>query len=212
MRRLFPAFLLVLAACDNPVSYSGYLMAPYFPFDGERTWEFASTDTSLEYRLIATLDSEFEQGMGGSVSVYTVSYERKCANDAGSCTDGWVRDIRWSSNGGEGILIWGYEDGSGSVAFDPPVMLADAEMLADQTVTTTTGGATWTSTFHGLDTCPVTWTSEWGARCTHFDLDDGGANHAIAGEYWAITQYNVVAFQLAGDSGVWQLDYATYNP
>jgi len=208
---LTPILLVALAGCDNPVTYSGYLMAPYFPFDGERTWEFASTDTSLDYKIVGTLDSNFETMNDGVSDVYTVKYDKKCNNDATGCSDDWVRSMRWSTDGQYGTLIWSVENAAGSTPFDPPLQITQPEMLSGDSVSTTTDGATWTSTFQGLDTCPVTWTSDWGDQCAHFVVDDGGAGHGIVGDWWTITQYNVVAWKLADDTGTWQLDYATYT-
>ena len=208
-------FLLVLAACDSPVTYSGYQMDRYFPFDGQgRTWEFESTDAAVDHRIVATLDTAFATHEDGYTRIFSVTYDKDCKADDGSCTDAWIRDVRWSSDAVEGVRIWGYETAAGTVSYDPPIVLADPEMLADEFVTTETGGVTWTATFLGNEVCPVIWTSEWADSCIHISLDDGDGNPAtgeyLAGDYWAITQYNVVGMRLTSDTGTWQLDYATY--
>ena len=213
MRAAF--ILLVLAACDSPVTYSGYQMERYFPFDGAgRTWEFESTDAAVDHRIVATLDTAFETHSDGYTRIYSVTYDRDCKEEGGACTDGWIRDVRWSADAVEGVRIWGFETDAGTVVYDPPIVLAEPEMLADESVETTTGGVTWTATFHGNATCPVLWTAEWEDQCIHITLDDGDGNGSageyLAGEYYAITQYNVVAMKLTADTGTWQLDYATY--
>ncbi len=206
---LAPVLLLALAACENPVSYGGVQMRPYFPFDGARTWEFVSSDTSIGYRLLGTLEAETTTGHDGDVEIFTVAYSRKCPQSAVDCTEDWIRDVRWSAHSYHGIEIWGYESPSGSVVYNPPLKFALGEMLGGDQTTTTTGGSVWTSTFEGLATCPVTWTAEWGDRCARYTLETDGTDTLLAGEWYAITQYNVVAFQLTSDTGIWQLDYAT---
>ena len=120
--------------------------------------------------------------------------------------------MRWSADDDHGVEIWGFSSPIDSVDYDPPIRLANPLMLPLSSASTVSGGLTWEARFLGHDTCPVTWTSEWDDRCIHIRLDDGSNGSPIAGDYWAITQYNVVAFRLSDDSGTWQLDYATYNP
>lgn len=207
--RLAPLVLL-LAACDNPITYGGYQMEQYFPFDGERTWEFVNTDTTLGYKLKATLDST--PTMEGAQEVYSVTYETLCVgDDTTGCTDTWLRDVLWSSDGIEGTFIWGYDTASGTTTYDPPLQITETDQLANSVVTTQTNGATYSVTFHGITNCPVVWTTEWENRCAQFTIDDGGAGDELAGDLWAITQYNVVGLQLADDPGTWQLSYATYQ-
>jgi len=207
------ALVVTLAACDSPITYSGYQMEQYFPFDGLRTWEYVSTDTSLPYKLVATLDPSFTTEQGGDIQVYRVSYEYVCVSED-PCTPAWVRDVLWSSDGTYGTRIWGFDTAGGTVSFDPSVQVTDGEMVAGASVVTDTGGDTWTSTFVGVETCPVIWTQEWGDRCVHLHLDDGDGDDDggswVAGHYWVITNYNVVGMELTDDTGQWQLSYATY--
>lgn len=208
---LLPA--LLLAGCDSSVGYVGYRMDEYFPFDGERTWEFTSTDTTLPYKLVATLDPEPETE--GGVEIFSIQYDRVCVSADETCTDARVRTVRWSSDAIGGTRIWGYENDAGAVSFDPPVQLTLPQMVPSETATTQLDGVTWTSTFVGVEACPVTWTSEWEDRCLHLHLDDGDGDATqgswLAGDYWAIVQYNVVGMALTEDTGTWQLSYATYS-
>ncbi len=214
MRSLVPVLgSLALSACGgSSVTYSGYSMSNYFPFDGSsRTWEFVSTDTTIPHKLVATLATPGTPSADGAM-VFEVDYETQCVQaDAEGCVDAWVRTLAWSSDGTRGTLLHSLETADGLTAFDPPIALTDDTMLVGDSVQTTTGGTTWTATFEGLDACPVVWTSEWGNQCIHLTLDDGGLGSELAGDYWAITQYNLVGFQLADDSGVWQLSNATFE-
>lgn len=208
--RALPLIALLLAGCDSEVTYSGFDMTRYFPFDGERTWEFVSTDTSIPYKLVSTMDSNHSTGPDGEF-VYAVSTSAVCV-DTESCTDAWVRSIAWSSDRTFGTRVHSLETPSGTTTFDPPLQMTDPDALTGDSVSTDVGGTEWTVTFEGLDTCPVIWTDQWGDQCIHLVLDDGGAGSELAGDYWAITQYNVVAFALAGDTGTWELSYLTFEP
>jgi hypothetical protein len=69
---------------------------------------------------------------------------------------------------------------------------------------------TYTSTFDVIvSECPIQWVDTW-TGCPKITLSDGGAEAPLAGEYYAIGGYNVVAMELTGDTGQWQLLYATY--
>ncbi len=210
MRLVATLPLVMLIACDGAITTSPLRIANYFPFDGERTWEFTNTDEAIEHRLYAVLDPEPLEGDGAPI--HRISYS-ECPG-SGECDDTTlVREIHWSNDSVEGIQIWGYETPSGKVDFDPPIFLSFAHMDPGESAVTTTGGADWTGTFHGLDTCPVTWTTQWGDSCLRFSLEGGSGADAehLAGEYWAITQYNVVAIDLDAEPGIWQLSYATWE-
>lgn len=213
-RSLVVLSLLAAAACDNPISYSGYQMTQYFPFDGERTWEYKNAETGVPYKIVGTLERNVDTSADGS-DMHRIAYERACLTDTESCTDGWIRDVLWSVDGQNGARIWGYEDEAGAVDFDPPVVVAESQMQAGESVSVDTGGTTWTSSFEGVEECPVTWTQEWGNSCLRMHVDDGDGDPAagspIAGDYWVITQYNVVGMQLTDHEAVWELSYATYE-
>ena len=203
---------LGVAGCDSTVTVSGFQMEQYFPFDGNRTWEFVSSDTSLDYRLVATLDPAFTAAEEGVTRIYGVSYHKTWEGEDASEPE-WVRDVLWSSDGTFGTRIWGIDTPAGTTSYDPPIQLTDNEQLAGTTETTTTGGVTFTSTFLGNEQCPVLWTEDWGNDCIRLSLDDGGTGTEIAGDYWAITQFNVVGMQVGADTGVWQLSWTevTYD-
>lgn len=208
--------VLLLAACAGNITYSGFAMADFFPFDGERTWEFTNTDASVGYTVHATLDSASE--MVDGIAVYTVRYTQcDLAGDSGDCTPvPWrLSEIRWSSGGGGGVLIHGYTDTSGPVTLAPPLMLAESQGAPRDVWTTDTAGQTFTSTFSSLSDCPVQMDVEW-TDCAHLDVDDDAdpataTTHPLAGQWVAVAGFNVIAMQLSGDPGQWQLSDATFN-
>ena len=185
-------------------------MDDFFPFDGARTWEYVSTDVSVPYKLIATLDSAFEEVDGKKV--YTVDYTYDCLDPKGKdCPDaGFVRAVRWSSSASGGVLLHSFEDISGRTNYDPPIALTSSRMIVGDVVSTETDGVSYTSTFDVIvSECPIQWVDTW-SDCPKLTLDDGGAGAPLAGVYYAIGGYNVVAMELTGDTGQWQLLYATY--
>lgn len=202
---------LLLAGCEpaDQFSYSGYAMSAFFPFDGSaRDWEYSNTDPLVDYTLVATLDTAY--ATIGNSKAYTISYETVCIDGASDCVGGPVRDVAYSSDGA-GTGIHSYSSAAdGTVSF-PPVRLTPDHMSPGEDVTTDVDGVIWTSTFVAIETCPVLWTDEWD-ECIHLRLDDGGSGSPLAGDYWAVTSWNIVAMQLADDTGQWKLTNANWTP
>lgn len=206
--RLFAAAAALLAGCSggSTYSYSGYVMENYFPFDGERTWEFVSTDTELTHKIVAELDPQ-PTTTGDGIEIYTIDYDLQCLEDGPLCDGGEpLRSVKWSADQTRGVLIHGV----GNESYEPPITLAAPKMAVGDTVETETGGTLFTASFDQITDCPVKWTDAWD-ECVWLHLDDGGAGVDVAGDYWAVTGYNVVAMQLTGDTGQWQLSYAVYD-
>lgn len=204
------AVLAGLGGCTGgSYQYDGYVMETYFPFDGERTWEFISSDSSLEHKIVATLDPN-PSSTADATEIYSIDYSLECLDQGPFCKDaGHLRTVRWSADQTRGVLIHSIEMATGTVNYDPPINLTTDRMAVGETVETDSNNTRWIATFQGIGECPVQWTSEW-SDCIHLSLDDGGAGSPLAGEYWAVSGYNVIAMQLSDDSGQWQLLYATY--
>jgi hypothetical protein len=213
MRGLWPArlgVLVALAGCGpgGAYSYDGYVMEGYFPFDGERSWEFISTDTTVGRKIVSTLDSTPEDG--ASHTIYTITSTRECLDVDPDCKGTeLLRDVRWSADQTDGVLIHSWDEGGTNTTFDPPLQLALPRMAVGEVAETQTNGVTYTSTFQAITDCPVQWTDAW-TECVQLVVDDGGAGTAPAGTWFAVSGYNVVAFQLTGDTGQWELLFATY--
>lgn len=205
------ACALAVAGCDPPApTYQGFVMATFFPFDGERWWMY--TQEGTEDRLKATLDPVYDETADGA-RVYTVTYTIECPDDA---ADDCVADpyrisqIKWSSDDEVGVMIHGVSgEATGEVVFNPPIQLAGKYGKIDDTVTTETGGLTWVGTFQDRVDCAVPYSAEFD-DCVLIHLDDDGdpttpGTHPLHGDYYAIAAWNVVAMQLTDDVDRWQL-------
>jgi hypothetical protein len=199
--RRFLALTLVLAACPppDPPPPGGPPMDDFFPFDGERSWTYESTDTSLSFRLVSTLVGEVGESDVGRI--YEVETARACAGTDPDCVDGELEHtLRWSSDGVAGVYVHGIDDAD----LDPPVRLTADQGWRDQTHTTDSGGRTWTSTIEGFEACPVAMSVDWDT-CVRIRVEADGDGAPLAGTWWANAGFNVVAFEREGDTGTWQL-------
>lgn len=200
-----------IAACAVAAGCGGYNQEfggspvwQMFPFDGDRTWDYISTDTALVYKLIVTSLDEPEVIDGRNV--YTLSYATECIGVSESCVDGEViRRVQWSSDVGNGVFIHGYDDGDGFTVLEPPLQVAEDTAKKDDAITTTTGGGNWTATMMGIESCPIKLTADW-PECGRFEVTtDAGDGYPVAGTYWATKGNGIAAFELATEAGQWQL-------
>jgi hypothetical protein len=200
---MFPPLLALAAGCaGNGFTFQGTPVWGMFPFDGERTWDYLSNDTAATYKLNVTSVGEAERVNGNNV--YTLTTLIDCLGSDPDCTDGELLYRKsWSSS--YGVHIWGYDVGIGKVEMRPPVQLAVDTMERDQVVETTTGGVVWTSTFLGIQDCPIKLIADWD-ECGVFELTvDGGDPFPVAGTYYATAGNGIAAFQHEGEDGRWEL-------
>jgi hypothetical protein len=203
--------LLALAACNppNPYTFGGSPVWELFPFDGSRTWTYINTDLELSYKMVAT--SVLEPEVRDQKNVYTVAYTQDCIANDPYCTGAVMRKIQWSSDIEDGVFIWGYVIGEGTIQeLDPPIQVALDTEKRDQFVDTDTAGATWTSTLVGEEPCPIAMNADWD-DCSQFEITvAGGAadfdGYPIAGKWWATKGNGVAAMEIVTDPGQWQLD------
>jgi hypothetical protein len=213
---LLPLVVLGLAGCnpENPYSFDGQKMSEFFPFDGDvRTWQFVNESEDVSNKINAEVLYEEATGKPGQ-RVYPVVYFSECPSNDPGCTDGeeFFR-IHWRSSDSEGVFIHGYSVAGGElVEFKPPLQVADSDGKVGDLVETKTGGANWTSEFTAIESCPVQMLVDW-ESCSRFRIEtDGADGYPLQGDWWAIVQYNVVAFQLDGDVGMWQLKQSKCDP
>jgi hypothetical protein len=201
--------LLVLTACHRPdLSITGMKTSPFFPTDGSRTATYVSDDATIADTL--QVDKIEPTETIDDREVVTFEYARS----GESLTS--IGDVKWSSVSGSGIKIFGYSEGTGGemIMFDTPVDFTDDDDYEkpNETITTTTNGYTFTSTFIDLQDCPVDWGLDW-IGCMHIKLDDGDGDDTagpfFAGEYWLVTRYGPAWMKLTGDTANWNL--ADYN-
>lgn len=205
------AVALWFSACQNGDQFvpRGYVMESFFPFDGVRTWEFTSTDSTATQRLEASMTGE-EVVLDDGTRTTEVRYDLVCIDpEDTSCEDAWVRSLVWSTTRHSGVVIHELHAPDGDVVFDPPVQFTGGEMTVGDVVTTEGG---FSSEFVAIEPCPVLWTDEWD-QCAkiHLDAPEGLAATHLSGDWWAVPSFNVVALDLASESAQWQLSFATYE-
>lgn len=209
------AFGLLACAGDDDLRFEGDDMAKYFPFEGNRTWTYKADDNTTPYLLIGRSAEESELTADGNTRVYTVNFTYQCFGAAEPCLEDLDEDnvpdltgaaaFSWSmsANSSSGVNVHAFD----GTTYDPPVRLADRQMSINESVETVSGGTTYTSTYEAQGACPAPyWRGSPPEDCVQLVLDDGGAGSAIAGEFWAIFQFNIVAFTRTADGVAWQLN------
>jgi hypothetical protein len=194
--------VLALAACGPPtVAGPGgppYVSAELFPFDGERTSTFRSTDEALSYELVVV--STPPPDVEDALNVYTVRTSRRCVANDPECVDGELYTTRWASRVGDGVFVYGWD----GVELDPPVRVANDRTGVGDVAETTTGGATWRSTMEGMFECPIAMSAEWDS-CARFVVEADTDGGPLAGTWWATKGNGVAAFERDGEAGRWEL-------
>jgi hypothetical protein len=178
-------------------------MIDFFPFDGGRDAEYVNDDTTVGWKMLAHMVPEPE-----------VVDNREIATFEYRMDDGTLLyAVKWSVRSHQPIQIEAWADGTGEfVTFDPPIAVADSAMLTGESVTTETGGMTFTGTYVGAEDCTVIWGGlEW-EDCAHIRLDDGDgddmAGPKFAGDYWFVTRYGQAWARTTGYTQPWKLsDY-----
>jgi hypothetical protein len=219
LRTMSLASMMVMAAgcpTNSNIRFEGDNTWEFFPFEGYRKWTYVSEDTSLPYMLVAETADESELLESGT-RVYTVNFRYDCVGAADPCIEDLDAD---GSPDLDGTLAWSWRMSASSIggvlihelggaSYDPPVQLADSSMFKGDSVVTESGGTTYTSTYVEQNLCPAPyWRGSPPDECALFRLEDGGAGSTVAGEFWSIYQFNIVAFTFEGEASQWQLrDY-----
>lgn len=191
--RLLPLALLAAGCTGNTVEFPGTNMTGFFEFQENLgyQWQFASDDTSLDYRMVSEIEDYL---IVDGKTHYTMVYRKDCINPNNvECPqDEVIRTLTMSSDF-SGVLVYGVDDQT----FDPPIVLSEQFMKVGDSVTT---GA-YTSSMPDIGECPVrlpNWTN-----CAQFDVT--GGDTALVGTYWAIQNFNIVAIEWADQPGRWEL-------
>ena len=196
-------FAVALLGCSgSSFQYAGHDVYKYFPLDGTRTWEYATTD---EVFLLA-VDKVEPTVTVDDVEVVTLEYSIK---------DPYVLrySVDWSSSSADGVMIHGYsdEETGESLSFETPIQFAEHEMVSGESNTVETDGYSFTSNFLSVETCTNHWTTDdW--QCLHFALlEDGEAELPFLGDYWIATRWGVSAMLSPGYENEWILTQGTYS-
>ena len=198
------AMLFVLGGCSGDApTYDGISMIDFFPFDGARDAEYVNDDTTVGWKMLAHMVPEPE--VIDNREIATFEYRK----DDGTL----LYAVKWSVRSHQPIQIEAWADGTGEfVTFDPPIAVADSAMLTGESVTTETGGMTFTGTYVGPEDCTVIWGGLDWEDCAHIRLDDGDgddmAGPKFAGDYWFVTRYGQAWARTTGYTQPWKLsDY-----
>lgn len=212
--RFFAVFAsaMVLCGCppDDQFEYGGLQTYDSFPFDGNRSWTWISTDQEVTYWLVGQTRSEDPDPENPDYRIYNVDYSTDCRGADPDCVEGEViRSVAWSSDINYGVYIHSWEEAGDRTEFDPPLVLAGKQMKPGDSVVTETAGYEWTATLEGIEACDVNLNVVWN-DCLRITLDDGDeddrTNVGLTGTYWAIKSQNVVTFELVGEGGRWRLN------
>lgn len=208
MRQLTVLCLSILgaAACNTTdPGFSGYQMERFFPFDGEIIgWTFGSRSAEVEFELDRTFDPALSEIVDGTTH-HTYTTSRRCIGDVEECGQGFAWEYVMSA-GGSGVFLHAYEYGDeGRVELDPPIALASGRMAGGDIVTSQeTDGHTWVSTFDTNEDCDQTLDVDW--DCGKFTLESDPPGHWLAGEWYAVSGYNIVSFKRTLDEARWRLN------
>ena len=205
MRTIALGSVLLLTACGNNQGPTLVRTTVWnlFPFDGQRTWDFVNESNEAPYRLMGSIVGDPD--IVGRRSVYAVSYVKECRFQGEDCVDGdEVLNLRWSSDPSDGVLLHGFTTDGFFSRLRPPVMLTSDTAQRNEVFTTTSGELEWSSTFLGIQDCPVTFTNEW--QCGVFELSTNAEEPVpVEGTIWAVRGHGIVGMELAGDYGLWRL-------
>jgi hypothetical protein len=169
-------------------------MKQYFPYDGRRMATYYGDPTgTLVAELIEPIDEVDDVEL--ATFTYTIDGELAAA-------------VQWASDD-DGIRIAGAAGETGEVGtYDPPIQLAFDRMQIGDCIATTTGDATYTSTFVGIEDIVVQWGMEW-EGAVHFSLTSDDADAFFLGDYWLVTRYGPGWMDLGGT--FWDLKYYEYE-
>lgn len=203
---LLCGLLVAAAGCGSEPELLGDQMRVYFPFDGTRTWSFISTNQSISYKVIATLEPA--RGQVGSEE-YPIRYTKRCVGNDPSCVDGeWLYTQWWRYS--SGAFMTAFDSPEGNTFFDPPLQFTTDRMVRTDTVETNTGGATWTVEFVGKEPCPSRWNAASLPDCVR--MTASGGTSAVAMTYFFVPDWMLGGFQWGDSPDTWQIERATYSP
>ena len=176
------------------------------PFDGQRTWEYVSSDEALPYKLVVEIFGPGEPGLLDAI-VYTLHYKQDCFLPDPACVDGEIlRIIKWSSDPVRGVMVHGFGDLGAMQDFDPPIKISADDANRGDSWETVTGGATWTSTYVGIENCDVAMVQTW-PECFRFEVEtDAGEGYPLAGTWWSAQANGVARMEIATETGQWKLN------
>lgn len=209
------AALVVLVApsgCAQPdFGTPGRLMDDYFELTNASEWTYVSTDDSFDWQNKA-VRSEEGVALDEDTTVYTRSHEVQCTESPG-CEPAFLYSIDWSTSPSDGAFIHGWQlpDMEEPRPAETPIRIVDNRMnVGDIETTEGVDGHAFTSEFTRLEACPTPGVPRFAEEtCVVLTVTSEPAGHWLAGTYWALTGWHVVAFERTDDTGRWELEAIT---
>jgi hypothetical protein len=200
---------LLLGACEGQkFDYDGETIYERFPLEGDRLWEYVNEDPSVEYSL--AIEKTGDVLVDGK-NVVTLSYTA-ISMDGGETL---MHEIDWSTDADDGIELWRWTDFTADPAgvateYSPPIQAAARQMNAGESVTTSTGGGTYTGQYTGLEDCPNNWSNDvW--ECARLTISSDIGGEPFTGEYWIAMSYGTSWMAPTEVGGKWVLSNALFG-
>ncbi len=201
-----PTLLIACQTSGGGYTYNGFVMNDYFPLDGERTWTYSQLQEDVAWKM--RVEKVSQTIYDGSTEIVTLEHYNDETGDL-------LYSVDWSSDSSTGIKVWGYSDEvtGDSVRYDPPVQVAEKDMLTNDSTETETDGRTFVSTFLGIQECSNDWRADW--DCAAIVIDDGDGDDLsgppFAGEWWMATSWGTSRFIPTGYTDAWVLASASFD-
>ncbi len=191
---------------------SGYPLLDYFPIDGGTMWRYTAASSSVLWEVTAEGGGEVE---GETVQVFSWRLGTEDALDEGTVPVAFEtfysaeeHDLYLhghASRGTEGDAALGNFPTTASYA-DPPITLAQDGMVYSETITTETGGNTYTSQLANEIDGLQTYGGGSFDGVLVLDVTDEGGTLPFAGSWYLANGYGLIQFQFAFDEGeTWTL-------
>jgi len=203
-----PVLMLFSGCAGESFKYPGETLWERFPLDGERKWVYIHDDPGVEYSLSI---EKVATSLSNGKDIVTLSYTA-VDSDGGEVL---LHEIDWSTHADDGVEIWRWTDYTTDSAgltteFSPPITFAERQMNSGDIVDTTTGGATYSAQYNGLQDCPNNWSNEpW--ECARIDLTSDVGGEPFTGEYWIAMSYGTSWIEPAELGGRWTLSSAVFS-
>ncbi len=226
MMRWSAAFVLLLTGCPAQDGITGgdIELWQHFPFDGTRNWEYISSNLDLSYKLAGAMrPDDPNPDVSEDFNIYHIDFSTDCVAADPDCVDGEIiRTMGLSSDVSNGTLLHTFSQGTISIDFDPPMVVAPRDGQVGLVTETITDGVTWSSTLLGFEPCDGVVFMQGSdfekSNCSaHFVLSDGDnfpdTNYGLAGDYWVAKGLGIVGISLEGDDGaIWGLSKMVCEP
>lgn len=198
------ASLSLLSGCEGrKFDFAGTNLWQRFVLDGDGySWTYSNENDEITDNLVTTVTGRRNVD-GLDVVNFSYALVGPTAEDGTPAEPVPLFDVEWSADSVGGIQVWSYADHltDTAVVFDEPLVFADPEMNANDTVSSQSNGVGITTTFVSLGELGNAWTTDpWDSA--HLVVDDGDgdddAGLPFAGHWWLTSSKGVNQFVPTG--------------